>query len=269
MEEGAVIRIFPPKTLCSSSALLSDRLSFSFLISLVLFVILKNKCASNHPCSQLSLRPLLISHNLLGDNYKHVLQWNSNDKQNNIIMVMTEFPINVLWWLILLPFHQQECVCFCNITVFTRPCYLAMRVNCTTSLRSKFLASLCSDFLSETQKLPQLRLRVGNVWAKLEAVRRFWVNTLLHCLKRKKISVVFYVSVLSPLVHGRNMVLAERCALLSAEILKSQGKYSDTATLLIKMTSEVRNIFTPVVCSNYSSCTIVTVNPDSCKLPSC
>lgn len=38
---------------------------------------------------------------------------------------------------------------------------------------------------------------------------------------------------------NRNMVLAERCALLSAEILKSQGKYSEAATLLIKMTSEV------------------------------
>lgn len=37
----------------------------------------------------------------------------------------------------------------------------------------------------------------------------------------------------------RNMVLAERCVLLSAEILKSQVKYSDAATLLIKMTSEV------------------------------
>lgn len=36
------------------------------------------------------------------------------------------------------------------------------------------------------------------------------------------------------------MVLAERCALLSAEILKSQGKYSEAATILIKMTSEVR-----------------------------
>lgn len=46
----------------------------------------------------------------------------------------------------------------------------------------------------------------------------------------------------SALVHDRNMVLAERCALLSAEILKSQGKYSDTATLLIKMTNEVRNV---------------------------
>lgn len=41
-------------------------------------------------------------------------------------------------------------------------------------------------------------------------------------------------------------MLAERCALLSAEILKSQGKYSETATLLIKMTSEVRNMGTPL-----------------------
>lgn len=40
-------------------------------------------------------------------------------------------------------------------------------------------------------------------------------------------------------------MLAERCALLSAEILKSQGKYSETATLLIKMTSEVRSTGTP------------------------
>lgn len=38
------------------------------------------------------------------------------------------------------------------------------------------------------------------------------------------------------------MVLAERCALLSAEVLKSQGKYSDAATLLIKMTFEVRQL---------------------------
>lgn len=40
------------------------------------------------------------------------------------------------------------------------------------------------------------------------------------------------------------MVLAERCALLSAEILKSQGKYSEAAALLIKMTSEVRTVLT-------------------------
>ncbi|XP_051730753.1 trafficking protein particle complex subunit 8 isoform X4 [Ctenopharyngodon idella] len=41
----------------------------------------------------------------------------------------------------------------------------------------------------------------------------------------------------------KNMLLAERCCLLSAEILKSQAKYSDAATLLIKMTSEVNHIF--------------------------
>ncbi|GAA6065630.1 trafficking protein particle complex subunit 8 isoform X1, partial [Tachysurus ichikawai] len=37
----------------------------------------------------------------------------------------------------------------------------------------------------------------------------------------------------------KNMVLAERCALLSAEVLKSQAKYAEAAALLIKMTSEV------------------------------
>ncbi|XP_057208656.1 trafficking protein particle complex subunit 8 isoform X5 [Triplophysa rosa] len=36
----------------------------------------------------------------------------------------------------------------------------------------------------------------------------------------------------------KNMLLAERCCLLSAEISKSQAKYSEAATLLIKMTSE-------------------------------
>lgn len=35
------------------------------------------------------------------------------------------------------------------------------------------------------------------------------------------------------------MVLAERCVLLSAEILKSQSKYSEAAALLIRLTSEV------------------------------
>lgn len=44
-------------------------------------------------------------------------------------------------------------------------------------------------------------------------------------------------------VYYRNMVLAERCALLSAEVLKSQAKYSEAAALLIKMTSEVSLIF--------------------------
>ncbi|XP_017353379.1 trafficking protein particle complex subunit 8 isoform X1 [Cebus imitator] len=36
----------------------------------------------------------------------------------------------------------------------------------------------------------------------------------------------------------KNMVLAERCVLLSAELLKSQSKYSEAAALLIRLTSE-------------------------------
>lgn len=40
----------------------------------------------------------------------------------------------------------------------------------------------------------------------------------------------------------RNMVLAERCVLLSAEILKSQSKYSEAAALLIRLTSEVLDL---------------------------
>ncbi|XP_036100066.1 trafficking protein particle complex subunit 8 isoform X2 [Molossus molossus] len=36
----------------------------------------------------------------------------------------------------------------------------------------------------------------------------------------------------------KNMILAERCVLLSAEILKSQSKYSEAAALLIRLTSE-------------------------------
>ncbi|XP_061453812.1 trafficking protein particle complex subunit 8 isoform X1 [Rhineura floridana] len=36
----------------------------------------------------------------------------------------------------------------------------------------------------------------------------------------------------------KNMMLAERCVLLSAEILKSQSKYSEAAALLIRLTSE-------------------------------
>lgn len=39
------------------------------------------------------------------------------------------------------------------------------------------------------------------------------------------------------------MVLAERSALLSAEVLKSQAKYSEAASLLIKMTTEVSLFF--------------------------
>ncbi|EMP36724.1 Trafficking protein particle complex subunit 8 [Chelonia mydas] len=39
----------------------------------------------------------------------------------------------------------------------------------------------------------------------------------------------------------KNMMLAERCVLLSAEILKSQSKYSDAAALLIRLTSEKKH----------------------------
>ncbi|MBZ3872090.1 Trafficking protein particle complex subunit 8 [Sciurus carolinensis] len=39
----------------------------------------------------------------------------------------------------------------------------------------------------------------------------------------------------------KNMVLAERCVLLSAEILKSQSKYSEAAALLIRLTSEKKH----------------------------
>lgn len=55
----------------------------------------------------------------------------------------------------------------------------------------------------------------------------------------KRFECIHCINISIPLGTARNMVLAERCALLSAEVLKSQGKYSDAATLLIKMTSEV------------------------------
>ncbi|XP_057698000.1 trafficking protein particle complex subunit 8 isoform X2 [Corythoichthys intestinalis] len=54
----------------------------------------------------------------------------------------------------------------------------------------------------------------------------------------------------------RNMVLAERCALLSAEILKSQGKYSEAATLLIKMTSEDSDLRSALLLEQAAHCFI-------------
>uniref|UniRef100_A0A674MUT9 Trafficking protein particle complex subunit 8 n=1 Tax=Takifugu rubripes TaxID=31033 RepID=A0A674MUT9_TAKRU len=59
----------------------------------------------------------------------------------------------------------------------------------------------------------------------------------------------------------KNMVLAERCALLSAEILKSQGKYSDTATLLIKMTSEDSDLRSALLLEQAAHCFIHMRNP--------
>uniref|UniRef100_A0AAQ5XV18 Trafficking protein particle complex 8 n=1 Tax=Amphiprion ocellaris TaxID=80972 RepID=A0AAQ5XV18_AMPOC len=59
----------------------------------------------------------------------------------------------------------------------------------------------------------------------------------------------------------KNMVLAERCALLSAEILKSQGKYSDAATLLIKMTSEDSDLRSALLLEQAAHCFINMRNP--------
>lgn len=56
----------------------------------------------------------------------------------------------------------------------------------------------------------------------------------------KDIIVVLIIFFLSLIFYFfRNMILAERCVLLSAEILKSQSKYSEAAALLIRLTSEV------------------------------
>ncbi|CAB1332152.1 unnamed protein product [Coregonus sp. 'balchen'] len=58
-----------------------------------------------------------------------------------------------------------------------------------------------------------------------------------------------------------NMVLAERCALLSAEVLKSQAKYSDAATLLIKMTSEDSDLRSALLLEQAAHCFINMRNP--------
>ncbi|XP_067273219.1 trafficking protein particle complex subunit 8 isoform X2 [Pseudorasbora parva] len=52
----------------------------------------------------------------------------------------------------------------------------------------------------------------------------------------------------------KNMLLAERCCLLSAEILKSQAKYSDAATLLIKMTSEDSDLRSALLLEQAAHC---------------
>ncbi|XP_068175680.1 trafficking protein particle complex subunit 8 isoform X2 [Antennarius striatus] len=59
----------------------------------------------------------------------------------------------------------------------------------------------------------------------------------------------------------KTMVLAERCALLSAEILKSQGKYSEAATLLIKMTSEDSDLRSALLLEQAAHCFINMRNP--------
>ncbi|KAL1022685.1 hypothetical protein UPYG_G00031010 [Umbra pygmaea] len=62
-------------------------------------------------------------------------------------------------------------------------------------------------------------------------------------------------------VDIQNMLLAERCALLSAEILKSQAKYSDAATLLIKMTSEDSDLRSALLLEQAAHCFINMRNP--------
>uniref|UniRef100_A0A3P9HJ53 Trafficking protein particle complex 8 n=1 Tax=Oryzias latipes TaxID=8090 RepID=A0A3P9HJ53_ORYLA len=59
----------------------------------------------------------------------------------------------------------------------------------------------------------------------------------------------------------RNMVLAERCALLSAEILKNQAKYSEAATLLIKMTSEDSDLRSALLLEQAAHCFINMRSP--------
>ncbi|MEQ2216768.1 Trafficking protein particle complex 8, partial [Xenoophorus captivus] len=72
----------------------------------------------------------------------------------------------------------------------------------------------------------------------------------------------FFIAVIACfLLLYRNMVLAERCALLSAEILKSQGKYSEAATLLIKMTSEDSDLRSALLLEQAAHCFINMRNP--------
>ncbi|XP_074843341.1 trafficking protein particle complex subunit 8 isoform X6 [Carettochelys insculpta] len=59
----------------------------------------------------------------------------------------------------------------------------------------------------------------------------------------------------------KNMVLAERCVLLSAEILKSQSKYSDAAALLIRLTSEDSDLRSALLLEQAAHCFINMKSP--------
>uniref|UniRef100_A0A8C6T4M2 Trafficking protein particle complex 8 n=1 Tax=Neogobius melanostomus TaxID=47308 RepID=A0A8C6T4M2_9GOBI len=59
----------------------------------------------------------------------------------------------------------------------------------------------------------------------------------------------------------RNMVLAERCTLLSVDILKSQGKYAEAATLLIKMTSEDSDLRSALLLEQAAHCFVNMKTP--------
>ncbi|XP_007439490.1 trafficking protein particle complex subunit 8 isoform X3 [Python bivittatus] len=59
----------------------------------------------------------------------------------------------------------------------------------------------------------------------------------------------------------KNMMLAERCVLLSAEILKSQTKYSEAAALLIRLTSEDSDLRSALLLEQAAHCFINMKNP--------
>uniref|UniRef100_A0A8D0GHK1 Trafficking protein particle complex subunit 8 n=1 Tax=Sphenodon punctatus TaxID=8508 RepID=A0A8D0GHK1_SPHPU len=59
----------------------------------------------------------------------------------------------------------------------------------------------------------------------------------------------------------KNMMLAERCVLLSAEILKSQSKYSDAAALLIRLTSEDSDLRSALLLEQAAHCFINMKSP--------
>ncbi|XP_042319107.1 trafficking protein particle complex subunit 8 isoform X3 [Sceloporus undulatus] len=59
----------------------------------------------------------------------------------------------------------------------------------------------------------------------------------------------------------KNMLLAERCVLLSAEILKSQSKYSEAASLLIRLTSEDLDLRSALLLEQSAHCYINMKSP--------
>ncbi|KAG8442101.1 hypothetical protein GDO86_011047 [Hymenochirus boettgeri] len=59
----------------------------------------------------------------------------------------------------------------------------------------------------------------------------------------------------------KNMILAERCVLLSAEVLKSQSKYSEAAALLIRLTSEDSDLRSALLLEQAAHCFINMKSP--------
>lgn len=93
----------------------------------------------------------------------------------------------------------------------------------------------------------------------MPCVERFEIKSFLRFISEVYLFINIYIC-----FYFRNMVLAERCVLLSAEILKSQSKYSEAAALLIRLTSEVKlsSFF------NFCPLTICFSYPNTSRLPS-